>query len=137
PQLFNQAGAASANNDPAAHLECPVPRPCDITGFSTDGRALYAHAGDPRHLDMPSPPFTNEPWAGWSANPANEELSKGGMSASKGKKGKTGAEKKDGKSLGKQGKGGVDKEVEEGILTLRLPACGTQPACATCSTTKR
>ncbi|KAG9118994.1 hypothetical protein FRC07_006208 [Ceratobasidium sp. 392] len=119
PWLFNTDGPMP---DPPAHSDCPTRQPGNISGFSAEGRALYTHAGNPRHPDMPSP----APMAGSSANPIPNESSVGTPIGSKGKKPADGSMGKGGrKSAAKKGKGAAEKVTEGGPLTVKLPSHAT------------
>ncbi|KAG8793682.1 hypothetical protein FRC12_002020 [Ceratobasidium sp. 428] len=121
PRSFDYTGAGPANANPLVHSERPTHQPGDITGFTADGRPLYAHAGDPRYPDMPSPP------AGPSVGATTQESS---HTASLKRKGQTDGQA--GKSRRAPAKpkedGPAGRATEAERLVVKLPARTTRSA---------
>ncbi|KAG8746235.1 hypothetical protein FRC12_014345 [Ceratobasidium sp. 428] len=121
PQLFNYTGAEPVDADPPVHSEHPTHQPGDVTGFTADGRPLYAHAGDPRYPDMPSPPV------GPSTDTTSTQES--GLGSLKPKKRSNRQTGKSGAAAAKQKEGGAAGNMaEDGRLIVKLPARTTRSA---------
>ncbi|KAG8778570.1 hypothetical protein FRC12_024927 [Ceratobasidium sp. 428] len=119
PQFFNYIGAKPVDADPPVHSEHPIHQPGDVTGFTADGRPLYAHAGDPRYPDMPSPPVgpsvdtTGTQESGMGSLKARKQIDR-----QAGKRGGVAAKQKEG--------GAAETMAEDGRLIVKLPARTTR-----------
>ncbi|KAG8724750.1 hypothetical protein FRC09_014815 [Ceratobasidium sp. 395] len=111
----------SVDANPPIHSERPTHQPGDVTGFTADGRPLYALAGGSRYPDMPSPPV------GPSVDTTSTQESD--LGSLKRKKRSNRQAGKSGGVAAKQKEGGaVGNMAKDGRLIVKLPARTTRNA---------